>query len=124
MVIISFSGDIIENLIFFASFGSKSWIGIWPVITTLFPCTYADLSDFIKNSDLSSTRDSISCVNSSVGFSVKFGNISNVNGKTTTVCRYWLSIIFTITGLCFATLLAIMEYFMTNSCSSYNTGPT
>ena len=86
MIILWFSGDVIENLIFCPCFGSKSWIGIWPVIVTLFPCTYDDLSDFIKNSDLSSVRNSISGTFTSVGFSFKFGNISNVNGKTTFVC--------------------------------------
>ena len=87
-MIISFLGDVIENDIFFDCFGSKYSRGIWPVITTLFPFSYDNLSDFIKNSELSSSRDSISSSNSSVRFSANFGNISNVNGKTTIVCKY------------------------------------
>ena len=80
--ITSFSGDVIENSILCPCFGSKSWIGIWPFITTLFPFSYSDLLDFIKNSDLSSTGDSISSTDSTSSFSVTFGNVSNVNGKT------------------------------------------
>ena len=84
--ITSFSGDVIENSIFCPCFGSKSWIGIWPFITTLFPFSYSDLLDFIKNSDLSSTGDSISSTDSALGASANSGSTSNVNGKTLSFC--------------------------------------
>ena len=86
-MIILFSGDVIENLIFFALFALKSFVGICPVITTLFPCSYNDLSVFMKNSNFSLFEISFSSIAFSCEFSIDFGNISNVNGRTTTVSK-------------------------------------
>ena len=79
--IISFSGDVIENLIFSPAFGSKLSAGMLPVITTLFPFSYMGLFDLMLNSDsLFSEIIGFSAISSD--FSIIFGNVSNVNGKT------------------------------------------
>ena len=122
--ITSFLGDVIENSIFCPCFGSKSWIGIWPFITTLFPCSNVDLLDFIKNSDLPSDGDSISSTDSALVVSANSGSTSNVNGKTLRFCMWLVSIIFVIVWVSSITLVIFKENTMINSSSLNNNEPT